>query len=109
MSVDYRPWSNGRSRAGPSSSHDMHERSPPRHDRSGSARHPSKYPGNAHFPSPVLVPDDYGIAGALRRLRLDMLRATILPMNRELEVLIREVMIQMALRKQSWQGPDNPS
>ena len=40
---------------------------------------------------------------------LDILRATILLMNRELEVLIRELMIQMALRKQSWKGPDNPS
>ncbi|MGH7258849.1 MAG: hypothetical protein ACREIM_10760 [Nitrospiraceae bacterium] len=45
----------------------------------------------------------------VRGQMLDMLRATILLMNRELEVLIREVMIQMALRKQSWKGPDNPS
>ncbi|MCE3224194.1 MAG: hypothetical protein K0S58_2374, partial [Nitrospira sp.] len=35
---------------------------------------------------------------------LDMLRATIVLMNRELELLIREVMIQMALRKQSLTG-----
>jgi hypothetical protein len=35
---------------------------------------------------------------------LDMLRATIVLMNRELELLIREVMIQMALRKQSLKG-----
>ncbi len=44
----------------------------------------------------------------VRGQMLDMLRATILLMNREVEVLIREVMIQMALRKQSWKGPDNP-
>lgn len=35
----------------------------------------------------------------VRGQMLDMLRATIVLMNRELELLIREVMIQMALRK----------
>ncbi len=40
---------------------------------------------------------------------LDMLRATIVLMNRELELLIREVMIQMALRKQSLQGDGKAS
>lgn len=45
----------------------------------------------------------------VRGQMLDMLRATILMMNRELEVLIREVMIQMAVRKQSWQGSDKPA
>jgi hypothetical protein len=40
----------------------------------------------------------------VRGQMLDMLRATIVLMNRELELLIREVMIQMALRKQSLQG-----
>ncbi len=45
----------------------------------------------------------------VRGQMLDMLRATILLMNRELELLIREVMIQMAVRKQSWQGSDKPS
>jgi hypothetical protein len=45
----------------------------------------------------------------VRGQMLDMLRATIVLMNRELELLIREVMIQMALRKQSWQKPVNPT
>jgi hypothetical protein len=36
----------------------------------------------------------------IRGQMLDMLRATIVLMNRELELLIREVMIQVALRKQ---------
>jgi hypothetical protein len=40
----------------------------------------------------------------VRGQMLDMLRATIVLMNRELELLIREVMIQMALRKQSLKG-----
>ena len=40
----------------------------------------------------------------VRGQMLDMLRATIVLMNRELELLIREVMIQMALRKQSVKG-----
>ena len=39
----------------------------------------------------------------------DMLRATIVLMNRELELLIREVIMQTALRKQSWQQPGNPT
>jgi hypothetical protein len=43
----------------------------------------------------------------VRGQMLDMLRATITLMNQDLEVLIRELMIQMALRKQSWQ-PDGP-
>lgn len=45
----------------------------------------------------------------VRGQMLDMLRATVLLMNRELELLIREVMIQFAGRKQSWQGSDKPS
>ena len=76
-------------------------------------------------------PDGYCSAASLLRLRLDdrlhgtahdasrqitilsrsrpWLRASILLMNRELELLIREVMIQMAVRKQSWQGSDKPA
>lgn len=45
----------------------------------------------------------------VRGQMLDMLRATVLLMNRELELLIREVMIQFAGRRQSWQGSDKPS
>jgi hypothetical protein len=37
-----------------------------------------------------------------RAQMLDMLRAKILVMNQHLERLIREVMIQTAMRKQSW-------
>ena len=37
-----------------------------------------------------------------------MLPARIVLMNRELELLIREVIMQTALRKQSWQHPGNP-
>lgn len=44
----------------------------------------------------------------VRGQMLDMLRATIVLMNRELELLIREVMIQMALRKQSLQREGKP-
>ena len=40
----------------------------------------------------------------VRGQMLDMLRATVVLMNRELELLIREVMIQVALRKQPAQG-----
>lgn len=40
----------------------------------------------------------------VRGQMLDMLRATIVLMNRELELLIREVMIQVALRKQPVKG-----
>ena len=40
----------------------------------------------------------------VRGQMLDMLRATIALMNQDLELLIRELMIQMALRKASWQG-----
>ncbi len=41
-----------------------------------------------------------------RAQMLDMLRATILVMNLHLERLIREVMIQTAVRKQSWSPPN---
>jgi hypothetical protein len=45
-----------------------------------------------------------------RAQMLDMLRAKILVMNQHLERLIREVMIQTAMRKQSWSpAPKNPS
>ncbi|MFY4730695.1 hypothetical protein [Nitrospira sp. BLG_2] len=44
-----------------------------------------------------------------RAQMLDMLRATILIMNQHMERLIREVMIQTAVRKQSWSPtPKNP-
>jgi hypothetical protein len=39
----------------------------------------------------------------VRGQMLDMLRATVALMNQDLELLIRELMIQMALRKESWQ------
>jgi hypothetical protein len=39
----------------------------------------------------------------VRGQMLDMLRATVALMNQDLEILIRELMIQMALRKESWQ------
>ena len=39
----------------------------------------------------------------VRGQMLDMLRATVGLMNQDLELLIRELMIQMALRKESWQ------
>lgn len=43
----------------------------------------------------------------IRGQMLDMLRATVSLMNQDLEVLIRELMIQMALRKESWQPDGN--
>ena len=36
-------------------------------------------------------------------------RKDIVLMNRELELLIREVIMQTTLRKQSWQQPGNPT
>ena len=44
----------------------------------------------------------------VRGQMLDMLRATVALMNQDLELLIREVMIQMALRKKSWQREAPP-
>jgi hypothetical protein len=44
----------------------------------------------------------------VRGQMLDMLRATVALMNQDLELLIRELMIQMALRKQSWQRGTPP-
>jgi hypothetical protein len=49
-------------------------------------------PGGSHTTSDLMA----------RAQMLDMLRAMILIMNQHMERLIREVMIQTAVRKQSW-------